>query len=181
MVPTEIRANFNLDFKIEDEASSVPDGYTPKFVLGGASSLTKDGTVSDNDIAFSLDPTDTENLTTGQYWYQVAAENGSGGRVFIAEGTVWIIGKLTGSGVYDGRSVAEKILEAIDNAMLGKATKDQQSYVIQSGSGSRSLSRLNLAELTAARKLYAEIVAAEKRAANDQPVFKRHKFAFVCD
>lgn len=182
MVPTEIRANFNLTIEVEDKASSVPDGFTPKFVLGGASSLVKDGGTDDlGNLVFDFDAADTEDFPTGQYWYQVIAENGSGGRVFIAEGTVWVIGKITGSGVYDGRSTAEKILEAIDAAMLGKATKDQQSYVIQSGSGSRSLSRLNLAELTEARKYYAGLVAAEARANSDQPVFKRHKFAFVAD
>ena len=181
MIPSEIRANFNLAFAIEGAAKDVPDGYTPVFILGGASSISIQGDVTGDNIEFALVPTDTENLTTGQYWYQVAAEDGVGGRVFIAEGTVWVIGKITGSGAYDGRSVAEKVLAAIDAAMLGKATKDQQSYVIQSGSGSRSLSRLNVAELIEARKVYAGIVAAEKRKAGDTPIFKRHKFGFVAD
>lgn len=181
MVPTEIRANFNLTFEVEDVASDVPNGYTPKFVLGGATSLTKDGEVDGDNIVFELVPTDTTNFTTGQYWYHIVAENGAGGRVFIAEGTVWLVGKITGTGAYDGRSVAEKVLEAIDATMLGKATKDQQSYTIQSGSGSRSLSRLSIAELTEARKMYAAIVAAERRSNNSEPLFRRHRFGFVAD
>lgn len=159
----------------------MPSGYTPKFVLGGPSSVIKNGTVSGEDITFAFVAANTTEFATGQYWYQVIAENGTGGRVFIEEGTVFVQGAISGTGTFDGRSVAEKILEAIDAAMLGKATKDQQSYVIQSGSGSRSLSRLNIAELTEARKMYAAIVAAEKRNANDAPLFKRHKFEFVCD
>lgn len=181
MIPSEIRADFNLTFTVEDAAADVPTGYTPKFVLGGAASLTKTGAIDGDDITFSLLPADTTSLTTGQYWYQVVAENGTGGRAFIADGTVFVQGKITGSGAYDGRTVAEKIVEAIDAAMLGKATKDQQSYVIQSGSGSRSLSRLNLAELKEVRTMYAGIVAAEKRNLNETPLFKRHKFAFVAD
>jgi len=181
MVPSDIRANFDLTFTVEDVADSVPTGYTPKFVLGGAASFIKSGTVDGNNIEFTLDAADTENLATGQYWYQIVAEGGSGGRTYITDGTVWVIGKITGAGVYDGRSVAEKILEAIDATMLGKASRDQQSYVIQSGSGSRSLSRLNLVELKQVRDYYAAIVAAEKRSANEQPLFKRHKFTFVGD
>lgn len=182
MIPKEIRADFNLDIVIADAAKNMPVGYTPKFILGGApSSLTKDGVVNGEDITFSLLPTDTTNFATGQYWCQIVAENGAGGRVFIDSARVFLQGKITGSGAYDGRTVAEKILEAIDLAMLGKATKDQQSYVIQSGHGSRSLSRLDLSDLKEVRMLYAAIVAQERRAANGDPLFGRHKFAFVRD
>lgn len=181
MIPSEIRANFDFSFTVEDKASEVPGGYTPAFVLGGSTSLVKSGSTNGDDIEFSFVADDTENLATGQYWYQVIATNGSGGRKFISEGTVFVRGKIDGSGVYDGRSVAEKIVEAIDATIQGRATKDTQSYVIQSGSGSRSLSKLSLAELTEARKYYAAIVAAEKRAVNNDPLFKRHKFGFVND
>jgi hypothetical protein len=181
VIPSEIRANFNLTITVEDTASSVPTGYTPKFVLGGAASLVKSGSVDGENVIFDFVPTDTINLASGQYWYQVVAENGTGDRIFIAEGTIKLIGKINGTDPYDGRSLAEKILEAIDATMLGKATRDQQSYTIQSGSGSRSLSRLSVTELIEAKKYYAGIVAAEKRAANGQPTFKRHKFSFVAD
>jgi hypothetical protein len=188
VIPTEIRAYFNTDFTVPDKAAEVPDGYTPKFVLGGASSLTVDGSISGEDIAFALTAEQTENLTTGQYWYQVVAEDDPESsssssapvnRVFIAEGTVWVVGKISGSGAYDGRSVSERIIAAIDATIEGKATADQQSYVIQSGSGSRSLSRMSLEDLMIARKYYATIVAAEKRKASGGPLFKKHKFEFV--
>jgi hypothetical protein len=178
LIPTELRANFDVSFSVIGGAD-VPAGYTPKFVLGGATSLIKSGAVSDNDITFALTASETTNLTTGQYWYQVVAEDGLGARVFITEGTIYVIGKITGAGTFDGRSVAEKILEAIDATILGKATADQQSYVIQSGSGSRSLSRIPVTELRELRKDYAAIVAAEKRSSNDTPLFRRHTFAFV--
>jgi hypothetical protein len=181
LVPAEIRANFDFDITLEDKATEVPTGYTPKFVLGGAASLTKSGTVGTDDITFTFVASETATLATGQYWYQIIATSVGGGRVFIQEGSLMVKAALSGTGAYDGRSTAEIILEAIDATMLGKATTDQQSYVIQSGSGSRSLSRLNLAELTEARKMYASIVAAEKRELNDVPLFKRHKFKFVDD
>jgi hypothetical protein len=42
VIPSEIRADFTLDFAVEDAAKDVPTGYTPKLVLGGASSLIKE-------------------------------------------------------------------------------------------------------------------------------------------
>jgi hypothetical protein len=180
VIPTELRANFDTTFTC-DGGADVPTGYTPKFVLGGASSLIVSGTVDSNDIEFTISASSTASFTTGQYWYQVVAENGSGGRVFIAEGILFVQGAISGTGAYDGRTVAEKILEAIDNTILGKATKDQQSYVIQSGSGSRSLSRMSIMELKDVRKDYAAIVAQERREKNQSPLFKRHTFTFVSE
>lgn len=188
MVPSEIRADFDMDFSVSGRSGDVPEGYQAQFLLGGTSSLKKAGTIDGDDIAFSLLAGDTENLATGQYDWQVVAEeipessSSSGqvlGRRFIDEGTVWVIRKLTGEGADDRRSVAEKILAAIDASIQGKATADQQSYVIQSGSGSRSLSRVTMEDLLRARALYANIVAQEKRAKGDQPLFKRHTFEFV--
>ncbi len=187
MVPTEIRANFDTDFSVKDGAKDVPTGYAAKFILGGTSSLKVSGTISGDDIAFSILAGDTEAFATGQYWWQLVAEevpessSSSGdtlGRKFLDEGTVWVIGKITGEGAFDGRSTAEKIVEAIDAVMAGKASRDQQSYVIQSGSGSRSLSRMSMDDLLKGRALYANIVAQEKRNKGDLPLFKRHTFEF---
>lgn len=180
MFPLEIRANFDLSITLEDYADQIATGYTPKLILGGAASLTKDGAVVGNDIVFSLLAADTASLTTGQYWYQVISDQDVGtGRVFIKDGSVLVQGTITGSGTYDGRSVAQKILSAIDATILGKATADQQGYTIQSGSGSRSLSRIPLPELKDIRAVYAAIVAGEFRSANQSPLFKRHPFTFI--
>jgi hypothetical protein len=99
-------------------------------------------------------------------------------RSFIAEAT-YSFGKITGTGVYDGRSVAEKILEAIDAAMLGKATKDQQSYVIQSGHRFAQSFSLGCIRSDGSAQNLRRIVAAEKRSESGTPLFKRHKFGFV--
>jgi hypothetical protein len=188
MIPSEIRANFDTDFTVPDKASEVPVGYEPKFILGGASSLKITGTVDGEDLAFSILASRTASFATGQYWYQVVAEqtpessSSSGdvlGRKFIADGMVWVVGKITGEGVYDGKTVAEHILAAIDATIRGKATADQKNYVIQSGAGSRSLSRLDMEDLLKARALYSNIVAQERRNKDGEPLFKRHTFKFA--
>lgn len=180
MFPSEIRANFDLSITLEGYADQVATGYTPKLILGGAASLTKSGTVVGDDIVFAILAADTAALTTGQYWYQVIGDQTVGdGRSFILDGSVLVRGTITGSGAYDGRSVAQQILSAIDATILGKATSDQQGYTIQSGSGSRSLSRIPLPELKEIRAVYAAIVAGEIRSENESPLFKRHPFTFI--
>lgn len=179
MVPSEIKAGFDFVIEIKDGGQYVPDGYTPKFVIGGAGSLVKIGEVVDGHLKFEFSASDTQVFTTGRYWYQVVAENDADGRTFIQDGSVLINGYISGTGTYDGRSAAEKIVEAIDLTILGRATTDQQSYMIQSGAGSRSLSRIPVEELRLLRKEYAAIVAAEKRQKSSAPLFKRHTFEFV--
>ena len=174
-VPNELRANFDVSFVVENVASLLPSGsYTPKFVLGGPASLVQNGTVDGDDVSFSLDASVTVNLATGQYWYQVVGEASPTNRVLLDEGQIWVRGKITGTGVYDGRTTAKIILDAIDAVIASKATADQQSYVIQSGGSSRSLSRLSMEDLMRARGVYSKLVAAENRAANQEPLFKQH-------
>ena len=158
-------------------ASEVPSGYTPKFVLGGSSSLSDTGAVNGDDIDFALTAAQTASFATGQYAYQVIAENGSGGRKFISDGTVWIRKAMATSGVQDFRSTAEIIVEAIDAVMANKATADQQSYVIQTQLGSRSLNRMSMDDLLKARQYYRGIVLAEKRAREGSSLFKQHTFS----
>lgn len=180
MFPSEIRANFDQTITLEGYADQVATGYAPKLILGGAASLIATGTVVGDNIVFALTAAQTAAFVTGQYWYQVVGDQVVGdGRTFILDGSVRIRGTITGSGTYDGRSVAQQILSAIDATILNKATADQQGYMIQSGSGSRSLNRIPLPELKEIRAVYASIVAGEIRDTTESPLFKRHPFTFV--
>lgn len=176
-VPSEIKANFNLDFTVENVASLVTSGYTPKFVLAGTSTLVDSGTVDGDDIDFTLTAAQTAAFATGQYTYQVIAENGLGGRIFIEDGVIWVRGAVATSGAQDFRSVAKQVLDAIDAMIAGKATADQQAYVIQSQLGSRSLTRHTMADLLQARQVYAQIVAAEDRDLSGSSLFRVHTFS----
>lgn len=174
----DLRAGFDYTVRIADLASEVGDGYTPKLAIVGTSAVSVDGAVEGEDIVFDLVAADTESFATGQYFYQVTAEADPDLRSFITEGTLWVKAYVSGDSPADLRSVAEKILAAIDARIQGKATADQQSYMIQSGGMTRSMSHLSMEDLLLARKLYASIVSQERRARNDQPLFKRHTFEF---
>jgi hypothetical protein len=134
------------------------------------------------DVIFSLVPTDTINLATGQYWYQVVAENGTGDRIFIAEGTVFkLIGKITGTGPMTGALFAEKILEAIDQRC---SARRQGSAVVHHSVRfgiAQSITSQDHRTHGSAQSIYAGIVAAEKRAANGTPTFQETQIRFVAD
>lgn len=61
----------------------------------------------------------------------------------------------------DLRSVAKQTLDAINAAIKGQATANQQEYEITTTTGSRKIKRCSLQELLAARKEFAAIVANE--------------------
>jgi hypothetical protein len=74
-------------------------------------------------------------------------------------------GFATGStGNVELRSDAKMALDAINAAILGQATNNQMEYEITTPAGSRKIRRVPLADLLAARKEYAAIVARENAA-----------------
>lgn len=156
------------------------DGYSYVFKLGGNITILKAGTISGRDVNFKLAPADTEDFTTGFYFYQIFAEK-DGDRYLLENGRIGVSAQIGETGAFDGRSVAERIIDAIDAVLEGRATTDQQSYAIQSGQGSRSLSRIPVLELRELRKTYAALVAAQNRAKNGESILKQHRFAFVCE
>ena len=63
----------------------------------------------------------------------------------------------------DTRSRVKRILDAVDAMIEGKATLDQQEYVIDTGAGSRSLKRIPIPDLILLRKTYAQLYNRELR------------------
>lgn len=178
--PTEITANTTVEFSITPATRVPSDGYTYIFRLGGASVVSKNGAIDGEDVNFKLAPADTATHATGLYFYQIFANKNSD--VYVIEsGRISVNASIGATGEFDGRTVAERIVDAIDALIEGRATSDQQSYVIASGAGSRSLSRIPVLELKQLRKEYAAIAVAERRARNGEGIFKNHRITFTCD
>jgi hypothetical protein len=135
-------------------------GYTGKFYLAGALSvLTKTATVDGESFKFQIAPADTSAYATGVYFYQITTEKAGEKHLEIA-GEIRINALIAGAG-YDGRSVAKKIVDAIDALVLNRATIDQESYQI----GNRQLARVPFEHLNKVRQYYAAIVDQEHRLA----------------
>ena len=103
--------------------------------------------------------TTTSNIAAGTYRWQRYATNGST-RYFTGQGTTEVITNFgAASSGYDSRTDAEKMLDALNAILVGKAGVDQLAMTIQG----RSLTRLSPAELISWRNKMKGEVARERR------------------
>ena len=159
-VPGEIVAGMSYEW-VMTLVHPPSDGFTAKMKLAGASTiLTITATPTDDEsYSFRITPADTQSYATGEYFYQIWTEDATDKWPEVQDKL--LVNSLIAASGHDARSVAEKIVAAIDALVLGRATSDQQSYVI----GNRELVRLKFEELVPVRKYYAAIVDAEVRKA----------------
>lgn len=123
-----------------------------------------EATANGNKFDLSALSTQTDNCTAGTYSYQAYVTKDAE-KILVDQGTIRVhpnLASLDLNDSFDGRSKAQKILDAIDAMIEGKATLDQQAYQI----GNRQLSRIPIPDLIMLRDKYQRIVAEEKRAKN---------------
>jgi hypothetical protein len=146
-----------------------PADWTLSYHLRGAAALDVNAATQDADT-FLVTLTASSGsplvaLPAGQYYYQAYVTNVStpSDKRLVTSGRVVVVADLsdTSLATYDGRSQAEKILEAIDAVMAGKATRDQASYTI----GQRTLVRIPVDQLMEMRKTYVAVIQQERIAA----------------
>lgn len=144
-----------------------PTLWTLSYHIRGTAQL--DATATDNGdgtylvefvASTGVDPDPIVPLPPGQYFYQAYATDVSNttDKRLVENGRVEVLVDLsTVSTTFDGRSQAEIMVEAIDDVMAKKATRDQQSYTI----GQRTLVRIPPDQLLKWRDYYAGIVRSE--------------------
>ena len=77
----------------------------------------------------------------------------------LASGQIEVLANLAAvNAPYDGRSRNQRILDALDAAIEGRASKEQLSYTI----GNRQLTYISIKEKMELREKYAVLVANEK-------------------
>lgn len=176
MIPDVIIANTTVKFRIRPIGYPTGD-FTFTFHLGGAVGRTAEGVVDGDYVDFELTPENTEGLTAGLYSFQVFATKPSA-RYLIQRGNLTVDSYVSGDVAFDGRSVYQRIIDAIDATIAGRATLDQQSYAISSGNTTRQLSRIPVTELMQIRNLYQKLENQDARRRSGQSVFKTHKARF---
>lgn len=138
-----------------------PADYTLSWAIRGAIALDATATVDGNDYVTTLTDTQTLTLTKGSYFWQAFITNTGGDRLMVGSGTLEVLANLTNiSGVYDGRSQSQIMLEAVETALKTGITKGIQSYTIKG----RSLARYSIPELIQLRNQLKTEVAREKAA-----------------
>lgn len=141
---------FALAWRITPEAGGAP-------VTAAA---TRDGDA----VALILGSPVTAAMVPGRWaWALFATGSESGDRITVDSGLLTVAPDPAAAG--DRRSVARRMLEAIEARIAGRITRDAESYEIEG----RKIVRIPFAELVAHRARLAREVAAEEAAAGGRP------------
>ena len=148
-VPEQISAGITLSFSV-DHPDYPATEWTATLYLRGPSSIDITATADGDSHLFEKTATDTGEWQAGQYWYSLRVANGDDVQA-LEHGQVSITEDLASkSAGYDGRHHAEKVLEAIEAVIEGRASKDQDSYRINN----RELRRTPVRDLMKLRTQY---------------------------
>jgi len=159
-IAKEITAGDSLNWKESVAEYPASDGWTLRFSLvNGASNVEFSASAEGDAYAVSLPASTTSAWHPGRYRFQAYVVRGED-RHTIGTGTVDILPDFSSVTTFDGRTHAERVLEAIEAVIEKRASKDQESYTIKG----RSLSRTPLPELLVLRDRYRREVLDEKRA-----------------
>lgn len=146
-----------------------PSEFTLRYLIRGPGIGIDVPTVADGD-AFVAEITSTQSasLTEGNYQWQawlneiadptkkyVAAR----GEIIVRPGFV-----EADTSAVDTRSTAQKIVDALEAALLNSASRDQLEYEISTPAGARKIRFMTRSEQTAFLRYYKQIVAAERAA-----------------
>lgn len=159
--PQQIRAGDTLSWR--RVLPDYPAGtWTLVYVLiNGSAKITITGTASDTEHVISVAKTVSDDYLPGWYDWASYVTNGTQ-RITIDAGRMQVLPDIAAATTYDLRSHAKKMLEAIESALEGKATKSQLD-LLSAETGDRKMAR-DTEKLLVMRDRYRAEVAAEARA-----------------
>jgi hypothetical protein len=159
-IAKEITSGDSLNWKESVAEYPASDGWTLRFSLvNGASKVEFSASSEGDDYAVSLSASVTSAWHPGRYRFQAYVSRAED-RHTVGTGTVDILPDFSSAATFDGRTHAERVLEAIEAVIEKRASRDQESYTIKG----RSLSRTPLPDLLVLRDKYKSEVREEKRA-----------------
>jgi hypothetical protein len=166
--PKTIQAGLSLRAEIEAIDYPAPTWSVSAHLRGPASiDIAATGEVELH--SFAVTGAETAAYAPGLYMVSVRATDGVD--VFELEsGQVEILADVASLDAgHDPRVHAEKVLDAIEAVLEGRASKDQQSYTING----RTLVRTSIAELLQLRKTYQDEVAKLKSGGRSRRILRR--------
>jgi hypothetical protein len=176
--PDEIAVGETLEWRKTVPDFPPGDGWTLTYYFRGAGhGFDQAATPGGTGYKVTVADTVTALLSPGKYYFEARVSQGSVEHV-VARGEAQAVRSLKGMAVtatLDDRTQAQRILDAIDAMVEGKASLDQQSYQI----GTRQLARIPIPDLIALRARYARIVGRERRAARARDGAPYLKTVFV--
>jgi hypothetical protein len=148
---------FNYSVNYPDYPASA--GWTCAMLLRGAASKTITSTADGDAFNLSAPASDTALYASGNCEYFIYVSKDTD-RYLVEKGSVEILGDYSSTTLYDPRSMAQQIYEAVDAALLGRATKDQMSYEI----AGRKIEKIPIPDLLVLRSKFLKQVESERRA-----------------
>jgi len=137
-----------------------PATWTLSYEFRGAGSFTITATASAGLHSVSVPFATTDAYPVGDYWWSSYVTDGTS-RYRVDTGQAKVVKDFSDATAgFDGRSHAQRTLDAIEAMIEGRATKADTSITI----GDRSIKRLSPAELVQWRSVYRAEVKAEKKA-----------------
>ena len=168
ILPQKITAGLTLDQRVTLTEAPAPE-WSMSAHLRGPMAINITGGNDGNAHTIKASAETTAAWTPGKYWYSVRVTDGAD-VVEIDNGQIEIEPDLVSvSGEYDGRTHAERTLEAIEAVIEKRATKDQRRYKVNN----RELERMGVGELLRFRDYYKEQIRRERAASRGQSLFGR--------
>lgn len=157
--PTEITAGDRITWARYDAAYLPSDGWVLKYALRGPAAINLVSTADGSSHVIDIPGSTSKDFAPGTYSWAGYYELADGTRVTRYTGRLTIAPDLIEAPAgYDGRSHAEKVLEAIERVIEGRATRGDQEL---SFDGKRIV-KMTVAELIQLRQQYRNEVRAER-------------------
>lgn len=160
-VPDKITAGDSLqfDFTVDDYPSD--DGWVVTYYFFNSTSNFDFEATADGNGGYEVNvlPTITTGWPVGVYSYQARAVKGTETHS-VDSGCDIEIAPNVSSGPIDGRSWAQKMLDALETRIADRTAQVTNSYVI----GDRQINKMTLEELITARDRMKQIVLQEQNA-----------------
>lgn len=167
--PTELVVGDRWQWKRTDLGSDYPPAsYTLKYSArlegSNAAEIEITATASGSDYLIEVPVATTSTKTPGRYhWQAYITRNSDSQRVTIGSGT-FLLKANRDLDTVDPRSHARKCLTSIEAALEAFASNTVKSYTITTGTGSRSVTKHDVAELIVLRDKYLAEVRREENA-----------------
>lgn len=157
MLPSKVIAGDSFSYEITTGDYSADDGFSAVLVLRADTSITSNSTSVGTTHTFAELPAVTALWTEGHKNYVIYVTDGTD--QFTVESGVAEVELRADlkAGAADVRTHAQKMLDAIESVLEGRATADVSSYAI----GGRSITKMSIEELLELRRLYQREVRKE--------------------
>ena len=149
IIPQSIQAGTTLSITASISAYPAPE-WSLTLILRGEKALDIESEPEGTSHLIHKSADATSEWSPGLYWYSLRANNGTDVHE-VESGQLSVSVDLASAGDdYDGRAHAERVLEAIESVIEGRANRDQESYRINN----RELRRTPIGDLLKLRDHY---------------------------